>query len=358
MATFAEDLELLRARMEKSGPALKTEEATKHALVLPFLSALGYDVFNPSEVVPEFIADVGEAKGEKVDYAVFSGKDIAMLVECKTYGANLDVKKANQLLRYFNTRDAKVGVLTNGDHYQFFTDLEKPNLMDQTPFLDIYLSSLTGAETDEIAKFCKDSFDIEDVLSSASELRYTRAIKASISAEWDNPSNGYVRYFVSDIYHGRMTERVREQFRAIVKRAVQSLLREKIEQRLHLASLPESEEAVEQDEAEVPGRTATQSLVFTDEELMGLNIVRAIAAADVDPLRVAERDHQSYCTVLLDYSRRRRICRLYFNSLKKHVGIYLADGSEETVELENVSDLYKYIEQLRARIRSLAGIVD
>lgn len=294
MATFAESLEELRARIERSSANLKTEEATKHALVLPLLSALGYDVFNPIEVVPEFVADVGDAKGEKVDYAVFDGNNIAMLVECKTYGAILDVKKATQLLRYFNTRDAKVGVLTNGDQYQFFTDLERPNLMDQTPFLDIQISSITGPESEELAKFCKDSFDIENVLSAASELRYTRAIKAAISAEWDNPSDDYVRHFVSGIFHGLMTKRVRDQFRAIVRRAVQSLLREKIEQCLHLASLPSLEETIKGDDPEVPGRSSAAASVFTEEELMGLNIVRAIAAADIDPMRIIERSYEDH----------------------------------------------------------------
>lgn len=355
MTTLAESLADIKVRVEQSGPALKTEEATKHALVLPFLSALGYDVFNPLEVVPEFIADVGEAKGEKVDYAVFNGSNIAMIVECKTYGATLDVKKANQLFRYFNTRDAKVGVLTNGDQYQFFTDLERPNVMDSIPFLDVHVTSLTGAETEELAKFCKDSFDIEDVLSAASELRYTKAIKSTISAEWDNPSDGYVRFFVSDIYHGRMTERVREQFRAIVKRSVQSLLREKIEQRLHLASLPEPQEVAEQEETEVPGRAATQSLVFTDEELMGLNIVRAIAASEVDPMRLVERDFQSYCNVLLDDKRFSRICRFYFNSSTKYLGLYQDDGGEERVEIKEVADLYRHAPRLRERVRQLVG---
>ena len=356
MSTFAEVLEELKIRVEQTGPALKSEEATKHALVLPFLSALGYDVFNPLEVMPEFVTDVGDAKGEKVDYAVFNGKNIAMLFECKTHGATLDVKKANQLLRYFNTCEAKVGVLTNGDRFQFFTDLEKPNLMDQTPFLDVHVTSLSGSDVEELAKFCKDSFDIEDVLSAASELRYTKAIKAAISAEWDNPTDGYVRYFVSDIFHGRMTERVRDQFRSIVKRSVQALLREKIEERLHIAAMPSPDTDAEEPEMEVPGRRSKAELLFTEEEQLGLNIVRAIVAADVDPTRIVERDFQNHCNILLDNNMFRRICRFHFDRAKKTVTLFDTEENEYSVELEQVTDLYTHLDALRARTRRLAGL--
>ncbi len=357
MPSLAEALEEIKSRVEQMGPALKTEEATKHALVLPFLSALGYDVFNPMEVVPEFIADVGEAKGEKVDYAVFSGKNIAMLVECKTHGSTLDVKKATQLLRYFNTRDAKVGVLTNGDQYQFYTDLDKPNVMDPVPFLDVHLSTLSPTDADELGKFCKGTFDIDDVLSAASELRYTKEIKAAISAQWDNPSDDYVRFFVSDIYNGRMTERVRDQFRAIVRRSVQSLLQEKIEERLKIAAMPTQAPIEEEVDIEVPGRYSRPESVFTEDEQMGLNIVRAIVATDVDPMRVVERDFQSYCNILLDDNRNRRICRFYFSENKKSVGLIGSDGQEYGVEVTQVSDLYAHADAIRSRTRQLAGPV-
>lgn len=48
---------------------------------MPFISALGYDVFNPTEVIPEFTADVGTKKGEKVDYAIKKDDKIIILIE-------------------------------------------------------------------------------------------------------------------------------------------------------------------------------------------------------------------------------------------------------------------------------------
>ena len=62
-----------------------TEEATKSALVLPFIQMLGYEIFDPTEVVPEYTADVGTKKGENVDYALMQNGKPAVLVECKKY---------------------------------------------------------------------------------------------------------------------------------------------------------------------------------------------------------------------------------------------------------------------------------
>lgn len=80
---FSDQISQLASRVEKLKPQLLTEEATKNALIMPFIQALGYDVFNPSEVIPEFTSDVGVKKGEKVDYAIVQDNRIVMLVECK-----------------------------------------------------------------------------------------------------------------------------------------------------------------------------------------------------------------------------------------------------------------------------------
>jgi len=73
----------LAARVEKLLPQLKTEEAFKNALIMPFIQVLGYDVFNLFEFNPEFIADIGNKKGEKVDYAIMKEGEPTILIECK-----------------------------------------------------------------------------------------------------------------------------------------------------------------------------------------------------------------------------------------------------------------------------------
>lgn len=120
----------LQKRTIEHREVLLTEEAAKTALVMPFIQALGYDVFNPSEVVPEYVADVGTKKGEKVDYAIRRGDDIVMLIEAKPVKASLSIENASQLYRYFSVTKARIAVLTNGVVYRFFSDLDEPNKLD------------------------------------------------------------------------------------------------------------------------------------------------------------------------------------------------------------------------------------
>ncbi|MCG8472154.1 MAG: type I restriction enzyme HsdR N-terminal domain-containing protein [Desulfobacterales bacterium] len=88
---------------------------------MPFLhTVLGYDVFNPNEVVPEFTADVATKKNEKVDYALLKDDEIQILIECKRFGDELTAKHANHLYLYFSVTNARLGVLTNGSKYEFF----------------------------------------------------------------------------------------------------------------------------------------------------------------------------------------------------------------------------------------------
>ena len=188
-----EQLRVLSARVPVLQPLTKTEEATKHALVLPFIRALGYDPFDPTEVVPEFVADVGTKKGEKVDYAVFRDGVPIMLFECKVIGTNLDDVHFSQLFRYYHVSRARIGVLTNGLVYRFFTDLEEPNKMDSKPFLEFNLLELHGPTVEEVRRFTKVGFNMDEVLGAAVELKYTKEIKRLLSEQMESPSEEIVK---------------------------------------------------------------------------------------------------------------------------------------------------------------------
>ena len=181
-------LQDLSARIKRQKDSVSTEEAAKTAFVLPFIQSLGYDVFNPSEVVPELTADHGVKKGEKVDYGIKQDNQIVMLVECKPVGADLAAKHAGQLFRYFSVTDARFGVLTDGVKYLFFTDLDRPNQMDQRPFFEFDLLNFEAQEIGELKKFTKTSFDIDTIVSTASNLKYHRALMVEIGKEFDSPS--------------------------------------------------------------------------------------------------------------------------------------------------------------------------
>ena len=112
-----------------------TEEATKNAFIMPLLSLLGYDVFNPMEVIPEYTCDYGTKKGEKVDYAIMRDGEPIILLEAKRLNLKLQKNQQNQLYRYFSISRARVAILTNGIEYRLYSDMNTPNIMDDEPFI-------------------------------------------------------------------------------------------------------------------------------------------------------------------------------------------------------------------------------
>lgn len=347
-----DQIQTLANRIPKMIDHLQTEEATKHSLVMPFLAALGYNIFDPTEVVPEFTADVGTKKGEKVDYAILRDGQPIMLVECKAAQTTLGDKHDSQLYRYFSVTHARIAVLTNGIIYKFFADLNEPNKMDEHPFLEVDLLAIRESQIPALKRFTKLAFDIDGMLTAASELMYTKAIKQLFDAQLAEPSEDFVRFFISEVYRGRATKGIKDQFARLTKRALNEYIRERLNDRLKSAleggAPPETEEsAVEKDD----GKTNDDGIETTDEEIEGFNIVRAILAETVDVSRIHMRDTKSYCGILLDDNNRKPICRLRFNAAsKKYLGLFNADKNEEKIEIGKVSDIYRYADRIRITI--------
>ena len=200
---FIDQVRMLATRVAISKDVLQTEEATKNAMVMPFIQLLGYNVFDPQEVTPELIADVGTKKGEKVDYAILSDGRPIMLFECKKCGSDLHINHASQLFRYFHVTEARFGVLTNGLVYRFFTDLEQPNKMDEKPFFEFNLLEFREQDVEELKKFAKTTFDIETILNTANQLKYTRAIQNTLLEWLHSPPEELVRLASAEFLVGK-----------------------------------------------------------------------------------------------------------------------------------------------------------
>jgi hypothetical protein len=353
---FADQIRELSVRVPKlrQGDLIKTEEGTKNALVMPFIAALGYNVFDPTEVTPELVADVGVKKGEKVDYAILRNGKPIMLFECKCCGTDLNEVHASQLYRYFSVTDARFGILTDGVIYHFYTDLDEPNKLDKKPFFIFDLSETKDRDIDELKRFTKPAFDVNRILSSAAELKYKGEIKQRIAEQFSEPSEDFVRLFASKVYSGRLTQTVISEFMDITRQALRLYISEQIENRLKSALQQETESISTDQKAQSKGAENGQTKaddygIFTsEEELEGHRIVRAILRELVDAKRVALRDAKSYCAILLDDNNRKAICRLRFNSSRKQLGIINEQKEEEIVPIESVDDIYKYADRLKA----------
>jgi hypothetical protein len=348
---FIDQLRELAKRIAATKNLIQTEEATKNAMVMPFIQLLGYNVFDPTEVTPELIADIGTKKGEKVDYAVLREGHPIILFECKKCGGDLHINHASQLFRYFHVTAARFGVLTNGLTYRFFTDLEQPNKMDDKPFFEFDILDFKDRDVEELKKFAKSQFDLDTILNTANELKYTRIIQNRL-AEWmSTPSEDFVRLVSADLLGGRrFTPQVKDQFTFIAKRAFEQLLSERINERLQGAMT-----------AELPPPTATvpatiknddtPEIVTTAEEIEGYHIVKSVLRGVVDSRRIVMRDALSYCAILLDDNNRKPVCRLRFNNTQKlAVGLFNTKKEEERFSLNNLDDLYQHAEQLKATV--------
>ncbi len=330
---------------------IATEEGTKNALIMPFIKILGYDVFNPNEVNPEFVADVGTKKGEKVDYAIMKDGIAVILVECKPVSSDLGKDHASQLFRYFSVTPAKVGILTNGIIYQFFTDLEAKNKMDQKPFLEINLLDIKEPLVAELKKFTKQGLNLDELEDTASQLKYTREIIQIINKEFSKPSEEFVKFFAKQVYSKILTAQAKDKFTLITKEALNQFLSEKINERLKSAMEPETpKKSAAQPEgiSQEPGEEDTEGIITTEEEYEGYYIVKAILTETIDPSKVAMRDAKSYCAILYDNNNRKPICRFYFNTKQKYIGVFDNEArSENKIPINNLNELFKMADHFK-----------
>jgi len=346
---FKDQIKQLASRIEKMLPQINTEEATKNSLIMPFIQILGYDVFNPFEVNPEYIAALGIKKGEKVDYAILKDGQPVILVECKHYKEKLDPHNS-PLFRYFHVSKAKFAIVTNGINYRFYTDLVESNKMDEIPFLEINLTEIKDTEVVEVQKFHKSYFDIAHIVNTASELKYSNAIKKILATEFKAPTANFVKFFVSQVYDGKATEKVMLQFTEIVKKSANQFVSDIISERLKTAL----EQEVAGDKAEAAKVAETleapidkdNRMETTEEEKEGFLIIKSILRQKFSVNRIIGRDTKSYFGVLLDDNNRKPLARLLFNNAKKYLVIFDEDKSEIKLDIQAVDDIYSHADRL------------
>jgi hypothetical protein len=337
------------------------EETTKHALVTPFVQMLGYDTCNPLEVRFEYTADFGVKKGDRVDIAILQDGVPTIIIECKPLQANLDAEKRSQLYTYFAaSAGTRIGILTNGRQYQFFSDLDQKNLMDSQPFLSFDLLSFDKKLLPALQKLCKDTWDLKTVMDSAGRLKHLGAIKALIRKDGSDPDEDVVRHYAKVCYSGKMTASVIEHFKPLVVQAFRDYINERLQERLAElenppAPAPEPVSEPEQDDEDKDG------IVTHDSEIHGWITVRTLLGGVVEPSRVMMRDRKSYCSILLDGRPTKTICRFYNfcpvaddGSIGKSafVSIFGKDSEGVRHQLRTVEDLLPYKDELAQAVLS------
>lgn len=313
-----DDLRQLSEQIKKRQSFIKGEEATKQALVLPFLQVLGFDIYDPTEVRPEYVADFAKKKSngqfEKIDYALYVKGELGIFVECKSIDSKPE-DHDGQLSRYFNsTQSVRVGVLTNGLSYRFFTDLRAQNIMDEAPFFEFNILSFSERDADALKPFTKDGFNSASVQRYAEEIISMEKITSLVDELLRNPSEDFVRFILGtlNLVSGRITDRVIERFSPIVKRSVQSalvgMMTKSIQQEIapapasvveHTPPTPSPSDGIQplMAEAQAAKDTAPREgagVVTTEEELEIFRIVSRLCDESTVKVPIKYKDTVSY----------------------------------------------------------------
>ena len=313
----------------------------------------GYEIFDPTEVVPEFTAG-GPKKGEKVDYALIKDGKPTIVIECKKYGINLDQERMSQLLRYFTVTEAKFAILTDGIVYRFFSDLDKPNMMDAKPFFEFNMLDFSESGVEELKRFTKSTFNVEETVKAAATMKYTRGMKQAIARQFSAPDDEFVRWLARQVYSKPLTQQVRERFTVLAKQALREFVNDCIKATLKTALDREADVESEttgesiRDEGQPEFGEADRKILTTAEEIEGYMIVKAILRKTLDVKRIFMRDTQSYCGIILDDNNRKPLCRLYFNSSRKYLGVVEGNRREDRRFLRTLDDIYDHAETIRA----------
>ena len=347
---FKDSIKQLSQKAGQFKDNLLTEEATKTTLILPFIMALGYDVFNPLEVVPEMDCALVNKKSDKIDYAIMSENKPIMLIECKQANVNLELH-TTQLQKYFAASNAKFGLLTNGIEFRFYTDLEKINIMDEKPFLVVNILDMTDADIEQLKKFHKSYYNEGNILNSAQDLKYSTEIRNILSKEISAPSAEFVKFFTRQVYNGKATEKTLEFFTPIVKNCINDIINDIIQDRLNLASSQLNSSAIEEQPSTTEDAPASESepsdgIVTTEEELDSYNIVRSILRKKIDASKIEYKDCKTYFSVYVK-NRRHWICRFYYGTYKKQLCLPQDNYSSDVkLEIQYIDDLFTYSEHL------------
>lgn len=247
-------------------------------------------------------------------------------------------KHDSQLFRYFGTTSSKFGILTNGIEYKFFTDLEEVNKMDPTPFFTFNILELRDNHVQEIAKFRKETFDVDNITSTASELKYLSALKTYLFEQFENPNEDFIKYLVNQIYDGIKTKSTIEKFTPIISKGLKQIVNEKVNDKLNAALKSTGDNKVHvtlpDPEVETNAPKEEVAIITTPEELETYSIVKVILRDTISPDRVFYRDNRSYFNIIIDNNIRKWIIRVFFEKSKNYIMLNDAATDKERTVIE------------------------
>lgn len=358
--SFEDELNNFSNLVNERSEHIDSEETTKISLILPFIRLMGYNTEDPLEFKAEYTADIGRKKGEKIDFAILNNGTPEVLIECKSVLNDLSEENLSQLYRYFNITHARIGILTNGIVYRFYTDSKDKGKMDETPFLEVDLTHISPSEVIQLERFRKENFNIDRILNVVNTLKYEHDIKKCLNEELEVPSDEFVRVISKQVYEGVLTQNKVKYFRKIIQKVFKEVINEKVDK-----SLKEAITKNKKENEPLIDIIDENGIVTTKEELEGYYIIKAILEEKIDTKRVTLRDRKSYCGILLDNNQNYPIARLHFNEKhNKKVSFFdqIKKGKSgekigDKISIDNVNEIYKYKDKLQKTVIQYERII-
>lgn len=256
------------------------------------------------------------------------------------------------MYKYFNATSAKFGVLTNGIVYQFYTDIDKDNIMDETPFFEFDVTHFNDFSVNELKRFTKEVFNPYEMADAAINLLYTKEIKRIIGEQLIHPSDDFVKFFASQIHSGKVNAKVIKKFSELVKLSfkehINDIIAQKVKKAIELPDNTDSSEAEAKD-PNIISPLSEPEIITTQEELDAYYLIKAVLREDVDITRIRYKDTKSYLGINVDGSVRKTICRLWLNSKNKCVGILGVNNEETKHGISNLDEIYGFSQILKDR---------
>ena len=326
MTDFEKSIIEFSAKIPEIKRNCSTEEGTKHSIILPFIQLLGYNIFDPKEVVPEVDCDI-RRNGDKVDYVIQHNCEHLMLIECKHWTKDLDYY-TSQLRGYFVASKAHFGLLTNGVEYRFFSDLDNANLMDENPFLVVNMEQLTKEGLNGLKLFCKDTFNVHYVMTKGRELKCMKELREAVASELSDPSFEFITHFARRIYGQVPSKAFREQMKPMLIKVIAEYME------------TENTEHNELQEA-------------NDDEKSVLEVVQSILADMVSSDRVQLFTGKTYNSIRLDGIQWWPIVKFkYSNNTKwlavgKYMTNFYCHPKDDKQYIDTTADIYKFSQDIK-----------
>ena len=202
-----------------------TDEAkTKAYAIVPAFRDWGWDEADPQQVVHEVPFRLpGDPSPTWCDYAFMVDGQQAVLIEAKAHGKDLD-REYSQLYGYFGQSRSVLAILTDGQTWRFYSDLDVPNQMDHEPFRVIDMCNLREGDEEFLRAFRREGFEATAIRARAEGARESERLRERLRGWLDealaNPSDALVSLAMTETgYAGPRTRAERESWRVGIRSA-------------------------------------------------------------------------------------------------------------------------------------------